>query len=178
EYHITARGNHLVQAINGHVTVDVTDEDKVVTEPAAKGARLSGILALQLHAGPPMKVQFRNIRLKRLKLEDKKKVAFIAGPPSHGYGAHEHKAGSMLLTKPLNEANAGVLATVYTNGWPKDPTALDNVDCIVIYCDGGGGHIASAHLKELAAKMNQGVGLVCIHYAVEVTKGEVGNYFL
>jgi len=28
EYHITARGNHLVQAINGHVTVDVTDEDK------------------------------------------------------------------------------------------------------------------------------------------------------
>jgi type 1 glutamine amidotransferase len=171
EYHITARGNHLVQAINGHVTVDVTDEDK-------SAARASGILALQLHAGPPMKVQFRNLRLKRTKLEDKKKVAFIAGPPSHGYGAHEHKAGSMLLAKSLNEANVGVLATVYTGGWPKDPTALDNVDCIVIYCDGGGGHIVNAHLKEVAAKMSQGVGLVCIHYAVEVTKGEVGDYFL
>jgi len=116
-------------------------------------------------------VQFRNIRLKRLKLEDKKKIAFIAGPPSHGYGAHEHKAGSMLLAKSLNEANGRVLATVYTNGWPKDPTALDNVDCIVIYCDGGGDTSPAPHLKELAAKMNQGVGLVCIHYAVEVTRG-------
>ena len=41
------------------VTVDVTDN--------SKSKRLtSGILALQLHAGPPMLVQFKNIRLKVL----------------------------------------------------------------------------------------------------------------
>ena len=40
-------------------TVDVTDECE------AKRAS-SGVLALQLHAGPPMTAQFRNIRLKRL----------------------------------------------------------------------------------------------------------------
>ncbi len=34
-----------------------------------------------------------------------KKVALIAGKPSHGYGAHEHKAGCMLLAEALNAAN-------------------------------------------------------------------------
>jgi hypothetical protein len=59
EYEVTAKGNHIVQKINGMVTVDVTDNDE------AKAAK-SGILALQLHAGPPMKVQFKDIELKKL----------------------------------------------------------------------------------------------------------------
>jgi 3-keto-disaccharide hydrolase len=59
EYVITARGNHLVQAINGKVTVEATDEDE-------KRRAMEGILALQLHAGPPMTVQFKDITLKVL----------------------------------------------------------------------------------------------------------------
>jgi hypothetical protein len=59
QYEIIARGNHLVQKINGKLMVDVTDND-----PAK--LRTEGILALQIHAGDPMKVQFRNIRLKEL----------------------------------------------------------------------------------------------------------------
>jgi hypothetical protein len=59
EYHIIARGNHLVQKINGRLMIDVTDED-------AKNRKLEGILALQIHVGAPMKVQFRNVRLKEL----------------------------------------------------------------------------------------------------------------
>ena len=58
EYVIIARGNQLVQKINGHTTIDVTDNQKDKFRP-------SGILALQLHAGPPMVVQFKDIRLKR-----------------------------------------------------------------------------------------------------------------
>lgn len=57
EYRVVAKGNHLQQFINGKITVDVTDE---VEAKAAK----SGILALQLHAGPPMTVQFKDIVLK------------------------------------------------------------------------------------------------------------------
>lgn len=57
EYTIVARGNHLQHFINGVPTIDVVDEQ---TAKAAK----SGILALQLHAGEPMTVQFKNIRLK------------------------------------------------------------------------------------------------------------------
>ncbi|QDU30362.1 hypothetical protein ETAA8_54900 [Anatilimnocola aggregata] len=53
---IVAKGNHLVQTINGFTTVDVTDGQ-------VGKARESGILALQLHAGPPMLVQFKDIML-------------------------------------------------------------------------------------------------------------------
>jgi hypothetical protein len=60
EYAITARGNHLVQAINGRTMVSVIDEQE------GKAAR-EGILALQVHTGPAMTVQFKDIRLKALK---------------------------------------------------------------------------------------------------------------
>jgi hypothetical protein len=59
EYRILAQGNHLQHFINGRQTVDVTDDCE------AKRAG-SGVLALQLHAGPPMMVQFKDLKLKRL----------------------------------------------------------------------------------------------------------------
>jgi hypothetical protein len=59
EYVIVAEGNHLRHFINGLLTADITDLDEA-------HAAESGVLALQLHAGPPMTVQFKNIRLKVL----------------------------------------------------------------------------------------------------------------
>lgn len=58
-YEITAIDNHLVHRVNGRVTVDVTDNQ--VEEREA-----SGIIGLQIHTGPPMKAEFRNITLTRL----------------------------------------------------------------------------------------------------------------
>lgn len=57
DYVIIATGNHLQHFINGKLTVDVTDE-------CESKALKSGVLALQIHAGDPMKVEFKNIRLK------------------------------------------------------------------------------------------------------------------
>lgn len=107
-----------------------------------------------------------------------KKIVFVSGPPSHGFGAHEHFAGLMLLAKALNENVPGVEAVVYKWKWPEDPHAFDNAAAIIIYSDGGGGHIAIPHLKQLSELMDKGVGLGCIHYAVEVPKGEPGEDFL
>jgi hypothetical protein len=59
DYVVIAKGNHLQHFVNGLQTVDVVDEDK-------DRAAATGILALQVHVGPPMKVQFRNIRLRAL----------------------------------------------------------------------------------------------------------------
>ena len=59
EYHIIAKGNHLQQFIDGKQTIDVVDHDK-------KGRALEGILALQIHVGGPMLVQFKDLELKRL----------------------------------------------------------------------------------------------------------------
>jgi hypothetical protein len=57
EYRVVAKGNHLQHYLNGKLSVDVTDENE------AKAAK-KGILALQLHAGPPMTVQFKDIVLR------------------------------------------------------------------------------------------------------------------
>jgi len=56
EYRIVAKGNHVQHFINGMQTVDVTDED-------AANAPKEGLLALQIHQGPPMIVQYKNFKL-------------------------------------------------------------------------------------------------------------------
>jgi putative heme-binding domain-containing protein len=58
-YEIICKGNHIVHKVNGEVAINLTDNDK-------KRIR-KGRIGLQLHAGKPMKVDFRNIRLKRFK---------------------------------------------------------------------------------------------------------------
>lgn len=107
-----------------------------------------------------------------------KKIVFIAGNPSHGFGAHDHQAGCMILAKAVNENVPGAKAVVFTGGWPKDDAALDDADCIVMYGDGGGGHMVMRKLERMAGIAKKGTGIVCIHYAVEVPKGEAGDYFV
>ncbi len=58
EYVIIARGNNLQHFINGTLMSEVTDDQ------ADKSAD-SGILAIQLHAGPPMTIQVKDIRIKQ-----------------------------------------------------------------------------------------------------------------
>ncbi|MBL9133855.1 MAG: DUF1080 domain-containing protein [Verrucomicrobiaceae bacterium] len=60
DYKIVAKGNHVQHFINGMQTIDVTDED-------AANAPKEGLLALQIHQGPPMVVQFKNFKLVELK---------------------------------------------------------------------------------------------------------------
>ena len=58
DYIIIARGNHIQHYINGYLMIDVTDNDP-------KNRMMEGILALQLHAGQPMVVEFKDLRLKQ-----------------------------------------------------------------------------------------------------------------
>ena len=57
QYRITAKGFQFNHYINGVKTTELIDNDE-------KTRRKDGLLALQLHAGPPMKVYFKNIVLK------------------------------------------------------------------------------------------------------------------
>ncbi len=59
EYHLIAQGRKLSLRVNGKLISEVTDNDDDSFEPL-------GLLAMQLHTGPPMKAQFKNILLKRL----------------------------------------------------------------------------------------------------------------
>ena len=103
----------------------------------------------------------------------KKKIFFIPGPPSHGFGSHQHRAGCALLARLLSENVPTVLAVYLKDGWPKDPAVLDGADAIVLYCDGGS--LVTGHLKELDALMAKGVGLACLHYTLDVSKTEPGK---
>ncbi len=59
EYHLVCRGSSITLDVNGRRVAEVVDDDPQQRD-------LAGILALQLHSGPPMTVQFKDIRLKRL----------------------------------------------------------------------------------------------------------------
>lgn len=177
DYHIKARGNKITLKVNGLVTSEFTDDQ-------ASERELSGVIAFQLHQGPPMKVEYRDIRLKRLPLTERKKLVFIAGRASHNYAAHAHNAGALLLARLLNENVPQILAVAYQNGWPQDPTALDNADAVVMYCDGGKAHVltdpseALARLDQVDQFSQRGKGVALLHYALippEAPDG--GRYF-
>ncbi|HVU86231.1 MAG TPA: ThuA domain-containing protein [Pirellulales bacterium] len=104
-----------------------------------------------------------------------KKIVLVAGTPSHGAGDHEFNAGVLLLKKCLDNV-PGIKCDAHLNGWPKDPHAFDGADAIMLYMDGGSGHplIRDENLAQMRALMAKGVGLVCVHYAVEVPKDRGG----
>ena len=174
ELRIVAKGPKLQHFINGQLMSETIDEQE-------RKRSAQGILALQLHAGPPMKAEFKDIRLKRLKVADgRKKLILVAGRPSHAPGQHEFRAGAMLLKKCLDANYPQVVSEVHTGGWPKDPTAFDNADAIFFFADGGGGHpvIQSNRLAQIDALAKRGVGIACLHYGVEVPKEKGGPEFL
>jgi len=78
EYTITARGNHLVHELNGYPTMELIDDD-------AAGALRAGILALQIHAGPPMVVEFKDVWLKPLTANYGKAVRLFNGENLDGW---------------------------------------------------------------------------------------------
>ena len=59
ECHLIIKGNRLQHYINEILMSDVIDNDTV-------NRSASGVLGMQVHVGPPMKVEYRNIRLKKL----------------------------------------------------------------------------------------------------------------
>jgi hypothetical protein len=65
DYEIEVRGNRMKHTINGKLMSETIDRDQ-------KNKDKSGVLALQVHAGPPMTVQFRKIRYEPLERRQKK----------------------------------------------------------------------------------------------------------
>lgn len=60
ECHLIVKGNHLQHYINGVLVSEVTDNDTL-------NRKFRGLLGVQVHVGPPMKVEYRNFLLKNLK---------------------------------------------------------------------------------------------------------------
>ncbi|MVN22132.1 3-keto-disaccharide hydrolase [Mucilaginibacter arboris] len=59
ELHIVAKGNNLKHYINGTLMSEVTDNDTV-------NRKMKGLIGVQVHVGPPMKIEFKDFMLKQL----------------------------------------------------------------------------------------------------------------
>jgi type 1 glutamine amidotransferase len=100
------------------------------------------------------------------------KIVLIAGVPSHPPGAHEFNAGTKLLVQCLSEV-PGIEPVFVAGGWPTDESVFQGAKAVVFFMDGGARHPmiqGPQRLDVIGGLMSQGVGLVCIHYAVEFPK--------
>lgn len=60
DFRVVADGNHLQHFINGTLTAEVIDNQ-------SEKAATNGVIALQIHQGPPMVVRFKNIKIRKIK---------------------------------------------------------------------------------------------------------------
>jgi type 1 glutamine amidotransferase len=101
------------------------------------------------------------------------KIVLVAGRASHRSGEHEFFAGCALLMKLLQQTS-GVFPVMARDGWPKNPQTFEGAKTVVFYMDGGNGHpiIQKDHRQIVQKLMDQGVGFVNLHYAVEYPKSQ------
>jgi hypothetical protein len=59
DLHLIVRGNTIIQMLNGRVMSMLIDDDTA-------GRKMDGLIGIQVHKGPPMKIEVKNIRLKKL----------------------------------------------------------------------------------------------------------------
>ena len=105
------------------------------------------------------------------------KIVLIASKTSNNGGKHEFPAGCELVATLLNKHVDGVEAVSYRE-WPDEAGALDGAAAVFVYSEGGPRHPAIPRMEQLKALAKQGMGFTMMHYAVEVPKGEPGDFFL
>lgn len=108
--------------------------------------------------------------------DEKKKIVFLADGGKNSK-THAHESGNALLAKALEESGLGFKTSLH-KGWPSDAKVFEGADCVVIFCNGGGGHLVMKDLDQFEKLIDEGVGIVCLHYAVEVPKGRSGDLML
>jgi putative membrane-bound dehydrogenase-like protein len=109
---------------------------------------------------------FINVLVLHQAAADRKRILFFAGPASHGWGAHQHPAGSVILSESLKKSRLDVDVEL-TNEWP-DIERLREADAFVIYADGWSSHPATNHVEDLKSYMDEGGGLTVLHWATGI----------
>ena len=104
---------------------------------------------------------------------DAKKILFLAGRDSHGWGSHQHFGGTNILATGMRNSALPVEVQLIRE-WPDD-ALLFQQDALVIYSDGWGAHPANGKLASLKKFMDQGGGLTVIHWATGLGSPDAGN---
>jgi len=105
-----------------------------------------------------------------------RKIVLIAGPKSHGPGAHEYAKSIKLIKVMLDRSPdvRGIRTELVFNGWPEDPAVLNHADTVVVLSDGPDGINFKAPLPFLATPervktmdrlMARGCGFMTFHFS-------------
>ncbi len=114
EYHLICQGPKITLLVNGRLVGEVLDNDP-------KNQDLAGLFALQLHSGPPMTVQFKDIRYKPLKSGEKVTLPRVVAKP---VAAATTDKTLVSWVAPANLSQRGGSALTIQNG--------DKFDAIVL----------------------------------------------
>jgi hypothetical protein len=101
------------------------------------------------------------------------KIVLVAGRQSHGPLEHEFFAGCAVLMKLLQQT-PGLFPVMARDGWPKKSETFEGAKAVVFFMDGGGGHpiIQKDHRQVVQKLLDDKVGFVNLHYAVEYPKSQ------
>ena len=163
EYHIIAEGNHLKHYLNGYQTMELIDNDRLTNpnDPKdRKGSAREGLLALQIHQGPPMVVEFKDISIKNLEPE---------------YGDAE----LLFNGKDLNDWS--VKSGEGTNKWAVGTAKMSADDPKMLVNAGGAGemiNLAARHGDSLDIYSNKEHGDCRIELQVMVPKGSNSGIYV
>ena len=109
EYHLTCVGPRITLRLNGKLAAEVEEHDR-------RRQDLQGVLALQLHSGPPTVAQFKDVRLKILKPAEK--APELA--PSEIENRRTALLGQALAWWPLDAGGHGAKTALrHVPGWEK-----------------------------------------------------------
>lgn len=107
----------------------------------------------------------------------KKQVLIVVGPSNHPPGTHEVAAGGQVMKWALeNMSNVSGVKAEIVDGWPADKSVLEPVNTIVFIGDIFPPQKMAekdAILKQVAALMERGVGIACVHYATGLRAEDV-----
>ena len=103
-----------------------------------------------------------------------KKIVLIAGKKSHGPGVHEYEKSVRLLKAMLDTSPnlEGYHVEIHFNGWPTDPTTLDDADTIMTISDGRDGNkfspvpwMTEQRMAVMRKQMQRGCGFITFHFS-------------
>lgn len=133
---------------------------------------IAGVLLLAIGGSAPCR---------QANADDPARIVLVAGKPSHPPRMHEFNAGVQLMAKCLRAYDAKLDVVVSLNGWPKDESVFQGADAVIFYMDGGGGHEVvqeNGRRMQLVDRLaSEGVGIGCMHFAVEIVPDQAGKEF-
>lgn len=102
-----------------------------------------------------------------------KKILLIGHGPDHPYRTHCYLPDCELLATCLRQTSG--IEPIVSRGWPQDAKILDDIDAIVVHVRQGGNlFFHPSHRKQALKLIEQGIGLVAIHWGTGADNGEAG----